>query len=172
MASKGKKLRVFDFDDTLVKTDSYIYITHADGSKSKLEPEEYAIYEPREGDEFNFKDFDGPLKNPRVIERNFELFKQVLRKSASNRKTAILTARGNPAPIKKFLKKIGASSVEVITLGSSDPMKKAEWIESQINDGYDDIAFMDDSVKNIKAVNTLKRKYPKVELLTKLVKIQ
>ena len=26
-----KKLRVFDFDDTLVKTKSHIYITHGDG---------------------------------------------------------------------------------------------------------------------------------------------
>ena len=30
-----KVLSVFDFDDTLAKADAWIYITHADGSKSK-----------------------------------------------------------------------------------------------------------------------------------------
>ena len=36
--AEAKKLRVFDFDDTLVKTNSHIYITHKDGKKSKLTP--------------------------------------------------------------------------------------------------------------------------------------
>jgi len=41
---EDKKLRVFDFDDTLVKTTSYIYITHKDGKTSKLTPGQYAVY--------------------------------------------------------------------------------------------------------------------------------
>jgi predicted cupin superfamily sugar epimerase len=53
-----KRLRVLDFDDTLVKTKSFIYITHKDGSKSKLTPGEYAVYDERAGDEFDFKDFE------------------------------------------------------------------------------------------------------------------
>ena len=40
----GKKLRVFDFDDTLVQTKSNIYITHTDGKKSTLTPGEYEVY--------------------------------------------------------------------------------------------------------------------------------
>jgi hypothetical protein len=45
-ADENKKLRVFDFDDTLVKTKSHIYVKHGDGKESKLTPGEYAIYEP------------------------------------------------------------------------------------------------------------------------------
>ena len=33
--AKSDKLRVFDFDDTLVQTNSHIYITHKNGKKSK-----------------------------------------------------------------------------------------------------------------------------------------
>ena len=35
--TESKKLRVFDFDDTLVKTTSFIYITNGD-KKKKLTP--------------------------------------------------------------------------------------------------------------------------------------
>ena len=42
--SEDKKLRIFDFDDTLVKTNSFIYVTHKDGKTSKLSPGEYAVY--------------------------------------------------------------------------------------------------------------------------------
>jgi hypothetical protein len=52
-----KKLRVFDFDDTLVKMDATIYITHADGTKSNLSPAQYAVYTEKPGDKFNFKEF-------------------------------------------------------------------------------------------------------------------
>ena len=41
---ESKKLRIFDFDDTLVKTNSFIYVTHKDGKTSKLSPGQYAIY--------------------------------------------------------------------------------------------------------------------------------
>jgi phosphoglycolate phosphatase-like HAD superfamily hydrolase len=41
--TESKKLRVFDFDDTLVKTTSFIYVTN-NGKKSKLTPGEYAVY--------------------------------------------------------------------------------------------------------------------------------
>jgi len=62
----GKKLRVFDFDDTLVQTKSNIYITHTDGKKSTLTPGEYAVYEPKKGDKFDFSDFQ-QVKQPQEI---------------------------------------------------------------------------------------------------------
>ena len=57
LLNEDKKLRIFDFDDTLVKTKSHIYITHRDGKKSKLSPGEYAVYTPKQGDQFDFSDF-------------------------------------------------------------------------------------------------------------------
>ena len=46
-----KKLRVFDFDDTLVKTTSFIYVTNK-GKTRKLTPGQYAVYKEKPGDEF------------------------------------------------------------------------------------------------------------------------
>ena len=61
-----KKLRVFDFDDTLVKTNSFIYITNGEITK-KLSPGEYAIYEEKSGDgnagEAKLSQFD--MRSPR-----------------------------------------------------------------------------------------------------------
>ena len=37
-------LHIFDFDDTLVRSDSVIRITHADGSSEEMTSEEYAKY--------------------------------------------------------------------------------------------------------------------------------
>ena len=167
----SKKLSIFDFDDTLVSTNAKIHITHNNGEDETLTPAEYAVYEPQEGDEFDFSEFDGPLKDPEIIKKNFQLFLQVLNKSRRGRRTAILTARENPVPVKNFLKKQGIEGIEIIALGSSDPQDKADWIEDQAKAGWNDIRFMDDSSKNIASVRAMAKKYPNIEWLIKKVRI-
>ena len=44
---ESKKLRVFDFDDTLVKTTSFIYVTN-NGKTRKLTPGQYAVYKEKQ----------------------------------------------------------------------------------------------------------------------------
>jgi len=56
------------------------------------------------------------------------------------------------------------SKIEVVTVGDSDPLKKKEWIISQIVAGYNDIAFFDDSGKNRQAVEQIKDDYPDINL--------
>jgi hypothetical protein len=52
----------------------------------------------------------------------------------------------------------------VIAIGDNNPEKKADWIEQQIRDeGYNDVFFIDDSLKNIHAVRTRLKKYPNVK---------
>ena len=46
---QGKRLAVFDFDDTLAKSEAYIYVTKSDGEELKLDPAEYAVYEEEPG---------------------------------------------------------------------------------------------------------------------------
>ena len=52
-----KKLRVFDFDDTLVKSNSKVYVNN-NGAKTTLTPGQFAVYKKKSGDEFDFSDFD------------------------------------------------------------------------------------------------------------------
>ena len=47
--------------------------------------------------------------------------------------------------------------------------KKADWIKGQIEKGYDDILFLDDSPKNVNAVKKLKQKYPKIKMDARVV---
>jgi len=167
---KGKKLRVFDFDDTLVQTKSFIYIKHKDGKKSKLTPGEYAVYEPKKGDDFDFSDFQ-KVNDPQEIKGVTNLLKRIVN-AAGEKTVVILTARSAYKPVKDYLEDIGLNGIYVAALGSSDPQDKADWIENKIKKGFNDVFFIDDSHKNVKAVEALKDKYPNIKMSVKHVKHQ
>ena len=164
----GRILRVFDFDDTLAKSTSFIYVKHKDGSESKLDPAQYAKYNAKSTDVFDFRDFNRLLNKPKIIKKNFNLLQKML--NNPNKKVTILTARKLAYPIRKFFKDQFGMDVYVVALGSNNPKDKSDWIEKHIKKGYTDIAFMDDSSKNIRAVDKLKSKYPDVRIKTHLVR--
>ena len=154
---ESKKLRIFDFDDTLVKTNSFIYVTHNDGKTSKLSPGEYAVYKERPGDKFDFKDFQ-QVTNPQLIKGYVELLRRMVN-SGGSREVYILTARAAERPVSQFIKDLGIGGVIVIALGDNNPEKKADWIEDRVKEGYDDVFFVDDSPKNIDAVRRRLKNY-------------
>ena len=106
---------------------------------------------------------------PKQIKSMFRVFKNIYKASGSRRLT-ILTARAAYKPVRKFLKDVGFNDVYVVALGDANPQRKADWIQSQIQKGYDDILFLDDSPKNVKAVKNLKRKYPNIKMDARVVK--
>lgn len=161
-----KKLRIFDFDDTLVQTKSHIFITHKDGKKSKLTPGEYAIYEPKKDDKFDFSDFES-VKRPQEIKGVTRLLKNIVRVGGSE--VVILTARAAYKPVKEYLEDIGLKNIFVVALADADPQKKADWIENKIKGGVTDVFFIDDSHKNVSAVKGLSKKYPKISLKVRQV---
>ena len=162
-----KKLRVFDFDDTLVKSNSKVFLVR-NGKRKEMTPGEFAIYKKKPGDEFDFSEFDRVIE-PKQIKAMFKVFKNIYKASGSRRLT-ILTARAAYKHVRKFLKDVGFTDVYVVALGDANPQKKADWIESQIKKGYDDILFLDDSPKNVSAVKKLKQKYPKIKMDARVVK--
>ena len=162
------KLRVFDFDDTLVQTFNKIHVYKHDGRKITMTPAEYATYEADAKDTFDFTEFDSPIKSAKELTQYTNIMRKVLKAPGRDRRVVVLTARANADVVYDFLMKLGIR-VPVIAVGSSDPMEKARWIEDQIGQGFDDIYFLDDSLKNIAAVKSLKTKYPNVKLTTQLV---
>jgi len=106
---ESKKLRIFDFDDTLVKTNSFIHVTHRNGTKSKLTPGQYAKYDARDGDEFDFKDFQ-QVTRPELIKGYVELLRRMV-SSGGSREVYILTARAAERPVSQFIKDLGISGV-------------------------------------------------------------
>jgi len=165
--SEGKYLSIFDFDDTLVKSLSWVYVMKNGKEVRKLDAAQFAVYKPREGETFDFRDFDRKIREPKLIKKNVNLLRKQL--SKAGRRVTILTARRLGAPVSSFLRSIGIDAY-VVPLGDGNPQKKADYIETQIKKGYNPIYFMDDSSKNINAVNKLKKRYPKIKLVTQLVK--
>lgn len=167
----GKTLFVSDFDDTLAKTDAEVIVIKASGETVRMKPDKYAVYEPQPDDKFDFSEFE-QLKNPRPIQRFVKLLRQAGPDGKAD-KVVVLTARGHTRPVAQFLKMMGITSgITIAALGDSDPKKKARYIEKQIHDGFTRVAFVDDSPKNVKAVEMLRAKYPDVKLLVHQAKTQ
>ena len=152
---KKKKARIFDFDDTVARTNSKVFATKG-GEKKILTAEEFAKEGERlinEGWKMDFSDFNkvvegkkGPL---------FDLMKK-MKESPGDRDMFILTARSQEsAPaIHEFLKAMGIDiPLENIKgLGNSTGEAKAEWIVNKAAEGYNDFYFADDAVQNVEAV--------------------
>jgi sulfur carrier protein ThiS len=165
-AARGKKLRVFDFDDTLVKTGSLIHVTSGTGERFDLTPGEFAVYVPDPGDDFDFSDFSR-LVDPQAIKWTNQILRNIL---SGGGEVVILTARTSEAPVHQFLEEAGLPPLEVIALANADPAKKAEYIASRIeSDGFDVVEFFDDSYKNVEAVRALSGRYPGVKIIARHV---
>lgn len=163
-APPEKKLRVFDFDDTLVKTGSMIHVTSGNGDTFDLTPGEYAVYAPQPGDQFDYSDFEG-LVDPREIGWTVKILRSIIAKGGE---VVILTARGNPDPVRLFLQQAGLPEIDIIALGNSDPQRKADYISGRIEaDGLQHVEFFDDSYKNIEAVKRLKPMFPGVDIIAR-----
>ena len=158
--TESKKLRVFDFDETLVFTKSYIYVKQPNGKEKKLTPGEYAVYQEKPGEEYDFRDFYS-VQEPQELRRITKVLKRIIQKNNGDG-VFILTARPQAVDkhVQQYLKDIGINQkIPVTGLQNNDPKAKAKWIEDKIdNEGYDDVYFADDSIKNVNAVKDMLRK--------------
>lgn len=150
-----KKIRVFDFDDTIARTKSKVFAERGE-EKIILTAEEFAKRGSElidQGYEMDFSDFNkvvegkkGPL---------FDLIKK-MKEAKGERDIFILTARApeSQLAIFEFMKAMGVEiPLENITgLGKSDGKAKADWIVGKAAEGYNDFYFADDAVSNVKAV--------------------
>ena len=156
---ESKKLRIFDFDETLVFTKSFIYVKTPDGKEKKLTPGEYAVYNEKPGEEYDFRDFYS-VQEPQELKKITKVLKRIIQKNGS-KGVHILTARPQAVDkhVAKYLKDIGINQkIPVTGLQNNNPKAKADWIEDKIdNEGYDDVYFADDSIKNVEAVKKMLR---------------
>ena len=151
-----KKIRIFDFDDTLAKSNSQVLYTLPDGTTGQLNATEFAKqYEKlnSDGATFDFSEFSkvidgkkGPL---------FEVA-QKINAARGNEDLFVLTARpeDSAGAIQEFLKAAGLDfrKENIIGLGDGTAQAKADWVQGKIDEGYNDFYFADDAVKNVEAV--------------------
>jgi len=158
--SRGSEIHVFDFDDTLVKTKSKIYLTSRDevGNEVKrsLTPREYAQYKRQHGDVFDYSDFEQVIEPEPVKPMMLNLMKSIRDSGIDN--VFILTARGNSVPVREFLNSQGIPEIRIFAVGTSDPEAKANVINDEVlsRDDISEVTFYDDAAKNIMAVRALR----------------
>lgn len=152
----GNILYIFDFDDTLVKSESEVVVNKSDGSELHLTSHEYATYVPDHDDEFDFTQFDQYPKNPQIISDTWNDMMTALSEAGSDR-VIILTARANPEPIRDFLRDNNVTPAPiVVAVGDSDPNTKKHYVKRMVKQlGITDIILYEDSINNISAIESL-----------------
>jgi len=156
-----KKAFVFDFDDTLVKTDCRVIVRSVDGLTRYLSPAEFNYYVPSVDDVCDFSEFECVI-NPVGLE-TLELAKQV---DSERHDVYILTARNNNAknPIVEFIRMCGINAKEVYCVGDSgsDIAQQKRTVLLTIMQEYDKIYFYDDHAHNVEAAKEIGVKAYKV----------
>ena len=154
-----KKIRVFDFDDTLARTKSNVLYTMPDGTTGAIDAATFAKEAGNmeaEGAQWDFSEFSkvmqgskGPLLDVAKIIADKRGTKDVF----------VLTARPADAagPIKEFLASMGLDIplANITGLGDGTPQAKAGWIMGKAAEGYNDFYFADDHTGNVKAVKNV-----------------
>jgi len=151
-----KKIRVFDFDDTLAYTKSDVLFTAPDGTTGKLNAEEFAKQGKDlldKGYKFDFSEFNKVTKGkPGPL---LDIAKKI-KAARGNEDLFVLTARAPEAQqaIYEFLKSQGVEfkKQNIIGLGNSTGEAKAQWLVGKAAEGYNDFYFADDAVANVTAV--------------------
>lgn len=163
-------LRVFDFDDTLVKTNSKVGVIEVnkesgeESDKYFISPAAYAKFDeiksqnPDKEYKFDYSQFSQVIE-PKIIDFTFQILRNVVKKMREDTgvPAVILTARGSDANtnISNFLHGFDID-IPVITLNSSNPASKAAWIKkTMLEHELPHIEFFDDSILNVRAVAEL-----------------
>jgi hypothetical protein len=167
-----KKLRVFDFDDTLALTDSAVRVFRGNDFVRNLSSHEFKTYELKAGERYNLDAFD-KIINPRVIKPTMGVLRKVLGKPSP---AMILTGRGRAEPVREWLASIGVKVQEIVALGktvknTSDlAAAKRKWIADAIKrDGWEFVEVFEDSKQNLAAMESLKSEFPDVKFVLRWV---
>jgi hypothetical protein len=161
--SVGRKLWIFDFDDTLVTSESQVIVKDAEGNViEKIDTADYPTHTLEPGQEYDYSEFSKVI-DPERIEGVFKTFVEQI--NDSNSEVYILTARqpaSTEAIFNYLLEKenVKFDKENIIAVGSSDPQAKVEYIIQWILEHKpSEVHYFDDANKNLfafkKAINQI-----------------
>ena len=154
-----KGISVFDFDDTLAKTNSKVLYELPNGKTGKLSATEFAAKSASLEDAgaiFDFNEFSKVVEGKKGPLANLALKRQG---KFGSKDIFILTARPQESAqaIHDFLKGIGLEIPlsNITGLENGTPIAKANWVAEKAAEGYNNFYFADDQIKNVKAVKEI-----------------
>lgn len=179
--SKIASLTIFDIDDTLFMTDTYVHVVKGNKRVKSLTPAEFNVYKVRNGESLDFSDFRSSeifQKTAKPIATVFKTAKSIISRFSAyaNKKIVIVTARGDLDDKHVFLdtfKKYGFDIDKVhvhragnVGGGSSAENKKVV-IRKLIQDGnYEMVRLFDDAKTNLDALHELESEFPNIKFET------
>jgi hypothetical protein len=143
----ARSLFIFDFDDTIARTDSKVFLTR-DGEKIVMDSPTFAKYEYQEGDELDFSDFNRVSAD--IIPQTLAILDDAMEKG---HKVAVVTARSSGAAegIKAFFRQNGIQPPDIYTTAGSEG--KPPVLRDLLEQGtYGRVIVYEDCRKNIESL--------------------
>jgi len=176
---KYQSITVFDVDDCLVVTKSFIRVTDTQTSETfELTPAQFNEFEKQPHHKMDFSDFTNLdiLKAGKIVDKIFKVLLEALK---SERRVGIITARDDRELIYQFLLHNGVNINPQYIFAINDPKlkftgsvaekKKQAFIEF-IKMGFRDFIFYDDDRENIRIADSINKEIEGIRIKTKLVK--
>lgn len=157
LADARKPLWIFDFDDTLAVDTARVRVVDKKSGKTitTLSTDEFKSYSLKGNEKF---DMGTEAVKGSPIPATLKIMRSVLGRGG---KAVVLTGRNYGDTAKKYLESMGID-VEVVAVGSKSggshegvARAKADWIQDQIDQGYNDIEFHDDNKLNLEYAKRL-----------------
>ena len=171
MHRERKALRIFDFDDTLAQTEAAVRVAKNGKIVRSLTSDEFKGYHLKSGESFDYS-ASNLVVNPRPIPAVLKILRAV---RGEGKRSVILTGRSEAEPVRQWMRSIGID-IEVVTVGRPDASHesiardKRAWIVDAIRQGYNDIEFFDDNAHNIAVAKPLKREFPNIRFVARLIR--
>lgn len=171
------ELNVYDFDDTLIKSEGTIHLVNTEtGERRELHPHEFHEYHLLPHEEFDLSDFD-KLVNPVVLPHLKKMQSDYARLGPHG--VTICTARPDANPVIEIMRTFGMPDIEIVATGEPAPRgdvsylnssRKKDYLKKKIlQRGLRILRFYDDNVDNVKAARTLSDEFPDVKIEVELV---
>lgn len=175
--SYPEELNVYDFDDTLIRTEGTIHLVNNEtGERRELHPHEFHEYRLKPHEEFDLSDFD-KLVEPTELPHLHKMKADYDRLGPHG--VSICTARPDANPVIQLMSTFGMPDIEVVAVGDAAPRgdvgtinssRKKSYLRSKIlQRGLRILRFYDDNADNVNAALSLKGEFPDVEVEAELV---
>lgn len=159
----SNKLLIFDIDDTLLITDTKVFVTKGGRIVRTLSSAEFNDDVLRPGERYDYSDFLSLKTMKRGVFTPY--IKTLRREYAKGTHICILTARNITDKIKQFFLDAGIDIKDELIIAVNDPkqpytgnvaQRKSQAISSLIEKGeYETIVFFDDNKENLRQAETV-----------------